>query len=336
MAYTSTSPKPLASGIDVSVWQGKPDWAKLKQEGVQFAIIRGGYGDAINNPGQIDTTFEYNYKECKRLGIPVGMYWYSYATNEAQAIQEAKSCAKVCQGKQFELPILYDVEEMRIFNTGKTNEIIKAWCDYMEDLDYFVGIYIYRAACQSYLSERTRTRYALAVAEYGPKLNYNGEVGFWQNSSEYRFKGIGNGSTNTDHDYMYVDYPTIIKSRGKNGFSASSTSKPASFTPTTPAKPAETKKKSNEEIAEEVIAGKWGVYPDRKKRLEEAGYNYNAVQDIVNQKMNVKPSKKSVDAIAKEVIRGNWGVYPDRKWKLQAAGYNYDEVQKRVDELLKK
>lgn len=336
MAYTSTSPKPLASGIDVSTYQGKPNWNTLKSEGVQFAIIQGGYGDAISYPGQIDNTFEYNYKGCKDAGIPVGMYWYSYATTEGMAKQEAKACMAACKGKQFELPILYDVEETRIFNTGRTNEIIKAWADEMEANGFFVGIYIFRAAATSYLTAQTRSRYAMAIAEYGPQLNYNGEVGFWQNGSTFRYKGINNGSTNTDHDFMYVDYPSIIKSRGKNGFSASSTSKPASSTPTTPAKPAETKKKSNEEIAQEVIDGKWGVYPERKKLLEAAGYEYSTIQNIVNQKMNVKSSKKSVDAIAKEVIRGDWGVYPDRKWKLQAAGYNYDEVQKRVDELLKK
>lgn len=333
MAYTNTSPKPVASGIDVSTYQEKPDWKQLKAEGVEFSIIRGGYGDAITYPGQIDNTFEYNYKGCKDAGIPVGMYWYSYATTTGMAKQEAKACMAACKGKQFELPILYDVEETRIFNTGRTNEIIKAWADEMEANGFFVGVYIYRAGLQSYLSERTRTRYAMAVAEYGPQLNYDGEVGFWQNGSAFRYKGIGGGAVNTDHDFMYIDYPSIIKARGKNGFSKTTPEKPAPAPTPTPIKPVE--KKTNEEIAQEVIDGKWGIYPDRKKRLEEAGYNYTAVQDIVNNKMDVKPSKKSINTIAKEVIRGDWGVYPDRKWKLQAAGYNYYEVQKKVDELLK-
>jgi hypothetical protein len=69
--------------------------------------------------------------------------------------------------------------------------------------------------------------------------------------------------------------------------------------------------------------------------LEAAGYNYDAVQAIVNQKMSAKVTK-SVDDIAKEVIAGKWGVYPDRKRLLEAAGYNYDKVQKRVDQILKK
>lgn len=97
-------------------------------------------------------------------------------------------------------------------------------------------------------------------------------------------------------------------------------------------------KKSIDEIAKEVIKGNWGVYPERKIRLEAAGYDYNAVQAKVDEligKNKPKPTpKKSVDAIAKEVIAGKWGVYPERKTKLEAAGYNYNEVQKRVDELI--
>lgn len=93
-------------------------------------------------------------------------------------------------------------------------------------------------------------------------------------------------------------------------------------------------KKSNEEIADEVIKGLWGVGQDRKNRLTEAGYDYDAVQDIVNQKM--AGGKKSVDEIAKEVIRGDWGVGQDRKNRLTEAGYDYEEVQDRVNEILLK
>lgn len=204
------------SGIDVSQWNGKPNWQKVKASGkVEFALIRAGYGDTLSYPKQIDTQFEYNYTECKRVGIPVGAYWYSYATTPEMARREAQSCLALLKGKRFEYPIYYDVEEMRIFKTGKTNEIIKAFCDEMEKAGYWVGIYIYRAAAVQYLSDYTRTRYAMAVAEYGPKLNYTGQCGIWQNSSTWRVDGI---SGNVDHDWCYVDYPELIKERGKNGF----------------------------------------------------------------------------------------------------------------------
>lgn len=94
--------------------------------------------------------------------------------------------------------------------------------------------------------------------------------------------------------------------------------------------------KSLEEIAKEVLSGKWGNGDDRKKRLTEAGYNYNAVQTKVNELVS-KPTtpKKTVEEVAKEVILGKWGNSPDRKTNLEKAGYDYATIQKKVNELLK-
>ena len=99
-------------------------------------------------------------------------------------------------------------------------------------------------------------------------------------------------------------------------------------------------KKSNETIAEEVIQGKWGNGDDRKNRLIAAGYDYNAIQKIVNQKLGVASSnsttsnKKSIDTIVNEVIAGKWGNGEDRKTRLQNAGYNYSEIQSAVNNKL--
>lgn len=100
-----------------------------------------------------------------------------------------------------------------------------------------------------------------------------------------------------------------------------------------------TSKKSNEEIANEVIAGKWGNGDARKTSLTNAGYDYNAIQNIVNEKLTgkkteSKPKLKSVDEVAKEVIAGQWGNGQDRFNKLAAAGYDANAVQNRVNELL--
>ena len=96
---------------------------------------------------------------------------------------------------------------------------------------------------------------------------------------------------------------------------------------TTPVKP---QLKPIAQIADEVIAGQWGNGADRKKRLTDAGYDYNAVQDIVNKK--VAPMRKSNDQIASEVIAGQWGDGNDRKNRLEQAGYDYDAVQKVVNQ----
>ena len=90
-------------------------------------------------------------------------------------------------------------------------------------------------------------------------------------------------------------------------------------------------KKSNEEIAKEVLAGAWGNGDDRKNRLSAAGYDYNAIQAIVNQKS--APAKKSNEEIAKEVLAGKWGNNPQRKAKLEAAGYNYSTIQALVNKM---
>lgn len=105
-------------------------------------------------------------------------------------------------------------------------------------------------------------------------------------------------------------------------------------TPTpTPSAPV---KKSVDDIAKEVINGKWGNGDARKTALKNAGYDYNVIQARVNELCGVsapKPNKKSVDTIAREVIRGDWGNGQDRKNRLAAAGYDYNEIQKRVNEL---
>ena len=97
-----------------------------------------------------------------------------------------------------------------------------------------------------------------------------------------------------------------------------------------------TNKKSNNEIAKEVIAGKWGNGSERKKKLTAAGYDYDAIQKIVNSMLSgtTTTNKKSNNEIAKEVIAGKWGNGADRKNKLTAAGYNYDAIQKIVNGML--
>lgn len=100
----------------------------------------------------------------------------------------------------------------------------------------------------------------------------------------------------------------------------------------TPSEP----KKSVTDIAKEVIQGLWGNGTDRMKRLESAGYNYNEVQNKVNQMLtgNATAPSKSVDQLAREVIQGLWGNGADRKNRLTAAGYDYNAVQARVNQMM--
>ena len=211
----SAANKVVYNYIDISEWQETVDFAKVKASGVQGIIIRIGYGDVISYPYQIDKQFERNYSECKRLGIPVGAYFYCYATTVAEAQREAQGCLKLIQGKQFELPILYDVEEQSVFSKGHCNEVIKAFADILEAADWWVGIYSYKCAADDYFTERTKTRYTMAIAQYASVCTYTSQHAIWQNSSTWRVDGI---SGNVDHDWCYVDFPKLIKEKGKNGY----------------------------------------------------------------------------------------------------------------------
>lgn len=204
------------NGIDVSVHNGTINWQQAKSSGkVDFTIIRAGYGKSIS---QKDKQFENNYAGCKAQGIPCGAYWYSYAITPAEAEAEARAFLEAIKDKQFEYPVYLDIEEKNALSTGKKNvsAIVKSFCGVMEKAGYWCGVYASRAHVQSYFDDDCKIRYSLWLAEWGAKLNYSGgEVGMWQYSDKGRINGIG---TVVDMDICYVDYPTVIKAAGKNGY----------------------------------------------------------------------------------------------------------------------
>ena len=214
-------------GIDISKHNGAVNWAQVKANGVQFAILRAGYGKEAS---QKDTQFEANYIGCKAQGIPCGAYWYSYAATPAEARQEAAVCLSFLQGKTFAFPIYFDIEEQKVLAQGKTacTAIAKAFLETVEKAGYFVGIYSSKSHLESCFTEELRTRYAVWVAHYGvDKTTYHGQYGIWQKSSTGKVYGI---SGNVDVNECYVDYPAAIKKKGLNGFKAAS-AKPAQAAP---------------------------------------------------------------------------------------------------------
>lgn len=310
-------------GIDVSHWQGDFNFARAKSnEGVEFAIIKAGGGDAGLYK---DSKFETNYKKCEDCDLPKGAYFYGNAKSVAEAKKEAEYFISILSGKKYEYPVFYDVEGRMITDNDRATltEIVKAFCSTMEAAGYWVGIYSSESFFNSEMNDGELIRYSHWVARWGkskPAPSSGAETQMWQFGGEtnlIRSNKI-NGQT-CDQDYCYVDYPAKIKAAGLNGYSKGDSSAPA--------------RKSNAEIANEVIAGKWGNGTERKERLTGAGYNYSEIQEIVNGKLGVKP-KKSVDEIAREVIHGDWGNGSERKQRLANAGYNYSEIQARVNKLL--
>lgn len=205
-------------GIDVSFWQGNFNFNQAKNEGVKFSILRGAYSLSK------DTKFEEYYKNAKAQGLDVGVYHYSMATTVTEALEEAKFLYEnVLKNKKFELPIYFDVEDQvhKALNRERVTEIAIAWLNYLEQKGYWVGIYSSKSFLETYLTETVRNRYALWVAQWNTELTYTGPCGMWQFGGETNYirSTLINGQT-VDQNYMLVDYPTLIKNRGKNGYGA--------------------------------------------------------------------------------------------------------------------
>ena len=199
--------------IDVSTWQGNIDWSKVKADGVQGAIIRAGFGKVAS---QKDNKFERNYTNAKAVGMPIGAYWYSYATSVADAKKEAEVCLSILKGKQFEYPIYYDLEDPSMTGCGKSvlTQIATTFCETLESAGYYVGIYSNPNWLKNYLNYNTVKKYTLWLAHWGvSEPSY--ECGLWQYSSSGSVSGI---SGRVDMNWGYQDFPTEIKNGKFNGF----------------------------------------------------------------------------------------------------------------------
>lgn len=292
-------------GIDISTYQKGINLSKAKSEGVRFAILRAGftgYGTGVSK--NKDSQFETFYKQCKSLGIPVGAYWFSCATSYDKGKAEAEYMYNNClKGKQFEYPIYIDVEDSHWqAKAGKkaVTEAIKGFCEYLEAKGYYVGIYANSNWFNNHINTAELTRYDKWLANWSTAKPSSPDAGLWQFGGETnRIRSNKVAGYTVDQNYAYKDFPAIMKSKGLNGFNANGTVQPQPSAPSTPTPTL----KSIDEIADEVIAGKWENYPKRKTLLEQAGYNYKEVQDKVNEKLGVNKNTSNQSSIQYYTIK---------------------------------
>lgn len=201
-------------GIDISKWNGKIDFQKVKNDGTDFLIIRSSYGK--ESPNQIDKRFEENYRNAKAVGIPVGVYHYSYADSVEDAKKEAEFCLKNIAGKQLEYPVCFDIEDrtqLALTNRQRT-DIVKTFCNTIESAGYYAMLYTNLNWYKNYLYSEELKKYDLWLAQWDvaePSV----KCGIWQKTDNGHIDGI---SGNVDLNIAYKDYPTIMKIRGLNGF----------------------------------------------------------------------------------------------------------------------
>lgn len=284
-------------GVDISVYQKGISFSALKQAGVEFAIIRAGYGE------KKDYTMDKFVKDCKANGVDFGFYWYSYAMSVKQAEAEAEKCVSVLKGLSPTYPVFYDMEEKKQIsglNTDTRTKMAIAFCEKIRQAGFKPGIYANPSFMENYFDKRQLVgKYDIWIAHWTNSPDRPSRYNYGQTMWQWGLDKID--GYDIDGDICFSEY----------------------------AKPAP-EKKTVEQLADEVLAGKWGNGIERKNRLTAAGYDYNAVQKRVNEKLY----KKTVDEIANEVIRGEWGNGDERKERLTNAGYDYSEVQKRVNEKL--
>lgn len=291
-------------GIDVSKWNGDFDFSKAKSEGVKFAILRGAYAC------EKDVRFEDYYKACTALGLPVGVYHYSMAKDVAEARAEANFLIQnVLKGKQFEYPIYMDVEDnvQKALGKDKLTEIVTAYCDTLEKAGYYVGIYSSGSFFGTYMHESKLERFDKWVAHWSKQCSYKGNYGMWQFGGETNvIRSNKVAGVVCDQNYAFVDYPKIIKDKGLNGYGK------------TAVKPSVKPDKSLAEIANEVIAGKFGNGSERRQKLTAMGYNYEEVQAEVNRILDAENSVyytvQKGDCL--QYIANKYGTSVDRLVKL--------------------
>lgn len=217
----------MYKGIDVSTWQNNIDWNQVKESGIEFAMIREGYGK--NDPNQIDDCFRRNAEEAQKNGIPFGVYHYSYAQSVNDAVNEAKFCLSNIDKYQLGYPVAFDIEDSSMQHLGKRTltDICKAFCEQIEQAGYYAMIYCNVNWLENYLyKDELLSKYDLWLAHWevdSPKY----ECGIWQYSDSGKVSGI---SGNVDLSISYKDYPSIIKANGLNSFKQDTTQ--TSLTPT--------------------------------------------------------------------------------------------------------
>lgn len=294
-------------GVDISYCQEGINFAELVKAGVKFIIIRAGFST------KKDITMDKFIADCKAYNIPHGFYWYSYAMSVSEAKVEAEKCVEVIKELSPTYPVFFDMEGKKQINglNNKTRtDMAVTFCETVRSAGFIPGVYTNPSFMEYYYDKnRLVGKYDIWLAHWTYSPDKPSKYNYGQTMWQWGIDKIGDpsraGSYDIDGDICFVDY--------------------AAKKPTV--------KKTVDELAREVIVGKWGSGIERKERLTAAGYDYYTVQKRVNEILYAP--KKSVDELAREVIHGDWGNGEERKKRLTTAGYDYSAVQRKVNEMLR-
>ena len=200
--------------IDVSRYQGTIDWDKLVGK-IGGAMLKTVSTNKSFGGIYIDPVFERNYAECKRLGIPVGAYYYTYAQDAATVQAELAKLREALAGKTFNLPIAVDVEDNKLkpLSADALTDLVIAAADAIESWGLYAMVYTYTYYSQTVLNMDRLAAYDLWIADYRGTRPTR-KHGMWQYTSEYYMPGVPEGDGLVDMSHVYKDYPSIITRAG--------------------------------------------------------------------------------------------------------------------------
>lgn len=194
-------------GIDVSKWNGDIDWDKVKADGVEFVMIRCGYRGTTMGSLIEDPNFLVNIRGAKAAGLDVGVYFFTQAINEVEAVEEASMVIALCEGYELDYPVMIDSEgaggngRADSLDVETRTKVCKAFCETIENAGYEAGVYASRSWYNANLEVNKLEKYRIWLAEYRSTPLYSGYYDMWQYTSKGKVDGI---EGNVDLNISYI------------------------------------------------------------------------------------------------------------------------------------
>ena len=199
-------------GVDLSEHNPNIDFTKLKNNGIDFVILRVGYGKVIT---QKDKLFEDYYNKAKQAGLKVGCYWYCYAETQQEMLIECQVFLELIKGKQFEYPVFLDIEEQKTFLIPNLEETVINGLSMMENVGYFVGVYCSQYYLDKYFNN-VKNRFVTWVANWNnDPLSVLNRYGIHQYVVE---KNVKFHDKDLDYNMSNYEYSKPIIDLGLNGY----------------------------------------------------------------------------------------------------------------------
>lgn len=195
-------------GIDVSKWNGNIDWNAVKNSGVSYVIIRCGYRGSTTGALIEDPKFKSNIQGAQNAGLKVGVYFFTQAVNEVEAVEEASMALSLIRGYNITYPVFLDVEASHgrgdTIDAATRTKVCRAFCQTIQNSGYKAGIYANKTWFTSYMDAPSLTGYKIWLAQYAATPTYTKtRYDMWQYSSKGSVAGIGG---NVDMNISYMGY----------------------------------------------------------------------------------------------------------------------------------